>query len=241
MEGDGVKKTLVLNIVICILIAVLLVLVNYDVYDVFLSRVSINNSKVIMIDPGHGGIDGGAVGSNGTIEKNINLSISKKLKGYLEEQGYTCIMVRETDEGLYGPYGTIRNKKNEDLRRRKELIKEYGCDIFISIHLNKFTEAQYSGAQVFYLKGDEASHKLARSLQNELKTEINKANNRVEKASNEYYLFRGNTIPSVIVECGFLSNLDEERLLQNETYQNKLAFAIYIGLVKYLNTPEAIK
>lgn len=232
--GVEVKRALILNIIIGGLIVILLVTINYNYLGVFFNKVYINHNKVIMIDAGHGGIDGGAVGTTGTIEKNLNLAIAKKLRGYLDEQGYTCIMVRETDEGLYSQYGTIRNKKNEDLKNRKDFIKEYNCDIFISIHLNKFTQPQYFGAQVFYLKGDIESHKLAKAVQEDFKNVINNGNTRIEKPSSNYYLLRGNTIPSIIIECGFLSNFNEERMLKDEIYQNKIAFSIYSGLTKYL-------
>jgi N-acetylmuramoyl-L-alanine amidase len=232
------KRALVLDLIIGLLIIILIITIDYNYYDVFLHNISNNHAKVIMIDAGHGGMDGGGVGSSGTFEKNINLSISKKLKGYLENQGYTCVMVRETDEGLYGEIGSIRQKYNEGLRNRKEIIKEYHCDILISIHLNKFPEAKYYGAQVFYLKDDPKSHKLATIVQNSLKEVINRGNNRVEKPSNTYYLLKGNMIPSIIVECGFLSNKEEELLLKDDDYQNKLAWSIFIGLTKYLKSPE---
>jgi N-acetylmuramoyl-L-alanine amidase len=232
-----VKRVVYLDLVIGLLIVILIVTLSVGYFDVYFERVGSNSphsiSKVILIDAGHGGIDGGAVGAAGTIEKNINLSIAKKLKGYLEEQGYTVIMVRETDEGLYLPYGTIRDKKNQDLKKRKELIDEYKVDVFLSIHLNKFVEEKYYGSQVFYLKGDEGSQKLARSIQKELQNILNRGNKRVEKPSNDYYLFKGNKIPSVIVECGFLSNHEEEKLLNDDEYQNKLAWSIFSGLIKY--------
>lgn len=227
------KRALVLDVIIGFLIVVLIIMLNYNYFDVFLNNSSLNHAKVIIIDAGHGGIDPGGVGPN-SLEKDINLSISKKLKGYIEEQGYTCIMVREVDEGLYSPSGTIRNKKNEDLKNRKQLIKEYNCDIFISVHLNKFGQSQYYGAQVFYLKGNPESQRLGISVQNELKRVIGRGNTRVAKPSNDYYLLRGNTIPSIIVECGFLTNHDEEKLLMDDSYQNKVAFAIFSGLTKYL-------
>jgi N-acetylmuramoyl-L-alanine amidase len=223
--------------VIGLLIVILIVVLSIGYFDVYFERAGNSFphsiSKVILIDAGHGGIDGGAVGSTGTIEKNINLSIAKKLKGYLEEQGYAVIMIRETDEGLYLPYGTIRNKKNQDLKTRKSFIDEYKVDVFLSIHLNKFAEEKYYGAQVFYLKENRESQKLANIMQKELQTILNRGNKRVEKPSNDYYLFKGNTIPSVIVECGFLSNHEEEALLNNDEYQNKLAWAIFSGLIKY--------
>ena len=232
------KRAFVLDIIIGVFIVMLIVTLNYNYLDVFLGKIALNHSKVIMIDAGHGGIDGGAVGSGGTYEKYINLSISKKLKGYLESHGYTCVMVRETDEGLYSPTGSIRDKYREGSKNRKEIIKEFNCDVLLSIHLNKFSEAQYYGAQVFYLKDDPKSQKLAMLVQNSLKEVINRGNTRVEKPSNSYYLLKGNTIPSIIVECGFLSNQEEELLLKDDSYQNKLAWSIYIGLIKYLKSPE---
>ena len=231
------KRVLYLDFVIGLLIVVLIVTLSVGYFDVYFERIgtssSHNVSKVILIDAGHGGIDGGAIGATGTIEKNINLSIAKKLKGYLEEQGYTVIMIRETDEGLYLPYGTIRNKKNYDLKQRKAFIEEYKVNVFLSIHLNKFVEEKYYGAQVFYLMKDVESQKLAKFIQKEMQTILNRGNKRVEKPSNDYYLFKGNTIPSIIVECGFLSNHEEEVLLNNDEYQNKLAWSIFSGLIKY--------
>jgi N-acetylmuramoyl-L-alanine amidase len=234
--SEAMKRAFVLDLVIGFLIIILIVTLNYNYIDVFLHKIVIDHSKVIMIDAGHGGMDGGGVGSSGVMEKNINLSISKKLKGYLETQGYTCVMVRETDEGLYSPIGSIRDRYNEGLRNRKEIIKEFNCDILLSIHLNKFPEEKYYGAQVFYLKGDPKSQELAVLVQNSLKEVINRGNTRVAKPSDSYYLLKGNAIPSIIIECGFLSNNEEEALLTEDSYQNKLAWSIYIGLVKYLKS-----
>lgn len=198
---------------------------NKEVYN-------IAKDIVVVVDAGHGGIDGGAIGRNGTIEKNINLEIAKKLKGYIESHGDTCIMIREVDEGLYS-YETKKGRKAEDLKNRKQIIKENKADIFISIHLNYFPDSRYYGAQTFYPTNDLESEKLAKSIQAQLIKVLDRNNNRVAKPSNTYYIIKDNGISSVIVECGFLSNPEEEYLLNQEEYQNKVAWAIYCGILDY--------
>ncbi|KRQ87262.1 Germination-specific N-acetylmuramoyl-L-alanine amidase precursor [Caloramator mitchellensis] len=223
-----------------ILIPIIFVFFAYII--VFASRLYIDtttfgvkNNITIIVDAGHGGIDGGAIGNNGTVEKNINLAIAQKLKGYIESHGDTCIMIREVDEGLYS-YETRRGKKAEDLKNRKQIIKENQADLFISIHLNYFPQSRYYGAQTFYLTGDSKSEELAKYIQQELINILNRGNNRVAKSSDTYYILKNNGIPSVIVECGFLSNPDEEALLNQEDYQNKIAWAIYCGILDYFGS-----
>ncbi len=186
-----------------------------------------NAQKIILLDPGHGGIDGGAVSKNGTVEKDINLSISKKLKINLEKKGYKVIMTREDDIGLYSDKGRIRDKKNEDLNNRCKMKKESNCDIFISIHLNMFEQSQYYGAQVWYAKEGESAE-LAHILQQNLIKDLNNNNKRKEKcAKGAYKILRCYTdIPSVLVECGFLSNLEEEQKLKTDSYQEKIATSL---------------
>ena len=223
------------NIIISLLFALIIIAFNYTYISAFINSYNVKGSRVIIIDAGHGGIDGGAVGKSGTIEKVINLSIAQKIKAYIEEHGDTCIMVREIDEGLYSEYGTVRNKKQQDLKNRKDIIREYDADIFISIHLNSFPQSQYYGAQVFYMRGDEKSEALAKKIQEELIKTLDRNNKRTAKPSDNYFLLDGNSIPSILVECGFLSNPEEERLLNDDGYQNKIAWAIYSGLMKYFN------
>lgn len=186
-----------------------------------------NTQKIILLDPGHGGIDGGAVSKNGTVEKDINLSIGKKLKVNLEKKGYKVIMTREDDIGLYSDKGRIRDKKNEDLNNRCKMKKESNCDIFISIHLNMFEQSQYYGAQVWYAKEGESAE-LAHILQQNLIKDLNNNNKRKEKcAKGAYKILRCYTdIPSVLVECGFLSNLEEEQKLKTDSYQEKIATSL---------------
>ncbi|SHE72060.1 MULTISPECIES: N-acetylmuramoyl-L-alanine amidase CwlD [Caloramator] len=214
-------------------IALIIVITIGIVLYIKLPVLGFNTNKVVIIDAGHGGIDPGAIGRDGTIEKDINLNIAQKLKGYLEDAGYTCIMIREIDEGLYSEYGRIRDKKNEDLRNRKQFIKKYKADLFISIHLNFFPESQYYGAQVFYPKNDTESEKIAKLIQQELIKTLNRGNKREAKGTNDIYVIRDNQIPSILIECGFLSNYEEEQLLKSEIYQNKIAWAIFKGISSY--------
>lgn len=232
-RGDFVQKK-IYNGVVVILFAALIVVLDAG-YFTFLDRNASASGRVIIIDAGHGGIDGGAVGKNGVVEKNINLAIANMLKGYIETGGDTCIMIREVDEGLYSQQGTIRSKKYEDLKNRKQIIKDNDADILISIHLNSFPQSQYYGAQVFYNKGDEEGGKLAKLVQEELLKILDRGNKRVEKSSDMYYILKENSIPSILVECGFLSNPEEERLLQDMEYQNKISWSIYSGMEKYFH------
>lgn len=194
-----------------------------------------NTQKIILLDPGHGGIDGGAVSKNGTVEKDINLSIGKKLKVNLEKKGYKVIMTREDDIGLYSDKGRIRDKKNEDLNNRCKMKKESNCDIFISIHLNMFEQSQYYGAQVWYAKEGESAE-LAHILQQNLIKDLNNNNKRKEKcAKGAYKILRCYTdIPSVLVECGFLSNLEEEQKLKTDPYQEKIATSLANSIEEFV-------
>lgn len=190
--------------------------------------------KVIIIDPGHGGIDPGAVGKLGKKEDDINLEIALKLRRLIEQTGGIAILTREEDKGLYTEKSkTYRQKKNEDLRNRKIFVNESEGDLFISIHLNSFPQSKYYGAQTFYKKGCEDSKKLAEILQEELRNVLDKNNKRVPQDRDNIYLLREVNIPSVLIECGFLSNPNEERLLSDSKYQEKIAWAIYIGIMRY--------
>lgn len=224
------------QMLILIIIAVAIVAFDVTYMNVFLEKLIPSGSRVIIVDAGHGGIDGGAIGKNGTVEKTINLEIAKKLKAYIEEHGDTCIMIREVDEGLYSEYRAGETRKRQDLKKRKEIIKEYNADALVSIHLNSFPQTQYYGAQVFYPKGDSESEMLAKCTQEELVKILNRNNKRVEKSTDTYYIILNNAIPSILVECGFLSNPEEEKLLNSEDYQNKIAWAIYCGIMKYFTS-----
>lgn len=202
---------------------------------------SLNKKKdiIILIDPGHGGLDGGAESKDGIKEKDINLKISNKLKDNLKKRGYKIVMTRENDTGLYTENGRIRKKKLEDLNNRAKMKKDTKCNMFISIHLNMFPQSKYYGAQVWYSKNDN-SKMFAKILQNNLKQDLDKDNNRQEKAAlNSYKILRENdTMPSVIVECGFLSNDREREKLISDKYQDSIANSLSNSIDEYYNTPN---
>lgn len=188
---------------------------------------------VIVIDPGHGGRDPGKVGVNDILEKDINLSIAFKLKNLLELNDIKVIMTREEDIGLYAE--TDRNKKNADLNKRIDIVHSSEADLAISIHQNSYTEEYVRGAQVFYHKQSEEGKRLAELLQEQLKETLADGNHRKAKSNNDYYMLRKTQCPLVIVECGYMSNYQESALLADDDYQEKLAWAIHLGIMRFIN------
>mgnify|MGYP002409965147 CR=1 FL=1 len=192
-------------------------------------------SAVVVIDAGHGGRDPGASGNRGVTEEEINLKIALKLRRLIDQGGGTAIMIREDDSGLYTEGGNIKGtRKNEDLRNRHALINSCGADIFISIHLNSFPQSQYYGAQTFYMKNDDKSKKLAENIQEELIKVLDRGNERKAKSIDTIYILKNNNMPGALVECGFLSNHEEEKLLDDEHYQEKIAWSIFTGIIRYM-------
>ncbi|MGL5316702.1 MAG: N-acetylmuramoyl-L-alanine amidase CwlD [Peptostreptococcaceae bacterium] len=195
-------------------------------------------NKVIILDAGHGGIDPGKLSNDKLIqEKSINLAITLKLRELLESSGAVVILTREDDSSLYTEDGnkTTRQKYNENLKNRKKIIQESKADMFVSVHSNAFTESKYYGAQTFYPKGKEESQELSKYIQGELKRVVDNTNNREIKPTEDIYVLKENEIPSVLIECGFLSNDKEAKLLNDEDYQEKIAWAIYVGIQKYFS------
>ena len=190
------------------------------------------NENCIVIDAGHGGDDPGKIGINGTLEKDVNLNIAHKLKILLESQGYEVIMTRETGDGLYQP-GT-RNMKVEDMHNRCEIITKAMPVFTVSIHQNSYPEEYVKGAQVFYYGQSKEGEALAKKSQSSLVSYLDPKNHRVEKANESYYLLKKTPTPTVIVECGFLSNPEEAAKLTDEEYQQKLVEAICQGAFQYM-------
>lgn len=183
--------------------------------------------------PPHGGADPGKVGINDALEKDINLEIAKKLKSFLEAEGIRVVMTRTGDAGLYDENAS--NKKVQDMKRRLEIIEEADPVLVVSIHQNSYHEEYVNGAQVFYYQTSENSRKLAELLQEELRN-LDEENHREAKGNDSYYLLKKTSKPIAIVECGFLSNRSEAEKLITPLYQEKLAWNIYMGIMKYLNT-----
>ena len=187
----------------------------------------------VILDAGHGGSDPGKIGLNNLLEKDINLAIAKKLKVCLEKAGFEVVMTREADESVKGP--EQGNKKSTDMRNRCAKIRETKPAMAVSIHQNSYPEEYVKGAQVFYYGESQEGKELAEVLQKSLVAELDKENHRTAKANESYYLLKKTESPTVIVECGFLSNSQEAELLSDAEYQQKVAVAISKGIENYLN------
>lgn len=188
--------------------------------------------KVIVIDAGHGGADPGMIGIGGLEEKGINLAVSMKLKEALENQGFTVVMTRQEDKGLYEE-GT-RNKKVQDMQNRIEIMEKAKPILAVSIHQNSYTEESVKGPQVFYYETSAEGQKLAVNIQSALNTELSTERPRKEKGNTSYFLLKKSPCVLNIVECGFLTNKKEAELLQTEEYQQKIVGAVVKGIVQYM-------
>ncbi len=188
----------------------------------------------VVIDPGHGGTDPGKVGVNGTLEKDINLSISLMLGEILQDKNYNVVYTRQDGDGLYSDSDI--NKKAADMRNRCGLIEEAKADVVVSIHQNSYTDPDVCGAQVFYYTHSAQGNVLAQLIQASLKENLNPDNKRECKSNDSYYMLIHTPCPTVIVECGFLSNPTEEKLLNDEEYQYKIAMSVAQGVENYFST-----
>ncbi len=189
----------------------------------------------VVVDAGHGGVDGGAEGNHGEVEKEINLAIAGYLREYLELSGVEVVMTRDEDRSLHSTeQGSIAQKKKEDIRRRLEIIDEDPDSITVSIHQNKFGESRYHGAQMFYGVNNPDSEVLAQMIQTSIVEKLQPDNARkIKPGTKSVYLLTHAQNPIVLVECGFLSNEEEAEKLMTEDYQKEMAFAIYCGIMEY--------
>lgn len=186
----------------------------------------------IVVDAGHGGFDSGKVGIGNILEKEINLAIARKVQKNLEAAGIEVVMTRESDQGLYDE--NEENKKQQDMKKRCEMINESGADLAVSIHQNSYTEEYVCGPQVFYYETSQKGRELAQILQETLNEKLDIARPREIKADNTYYILKKTQIPTVIAECGFLSNMEEAEKLTSEEYQEQVAEAVCEGILQYL-------
>lgn len=197
---------------------------------------SMKNAKqkpVVIIDAGHGGNDPGKVGVNNALEKDLNLSIAIILKKMLEAEDIEVVMTREADKGLYDE--NSRNKKAQDMKNRCSLISKVNPAVTVSIHQNSYHEEYVKGAQVFYFKHSKNAKTLAEIIQKQLQMHVQPDNDRAAKNNTSYYLLKNTDSTAVIVECGFLSNYEEAANLIDKNYQQKLAWAIHLGILQYIN------
>lgn len=195
-------------------------------------------NQTVIIDAGHGGPDGGTSADDGTLEKDLNLQIAIKLNESLNSMGIKTVMIRTEDISVHdASANTIRQKKVSDLKNRLRIINETDNSIFVSIHQNHFSDSRYSGTQVFYSKNNPQSSVLADCIRQSVISDLQKENTRETKPSGtDIYLLYHAESPAVMVECGFLSNINESKNLKNENYQKELAFVLALGISDYLNS-----
>lgn len=222
-------------IVAAALVMLLLLLFSYDYSSIrtWTHWTLPLSGQTIVLDAGHGGVDGGAESDAGLIEKDVTLSLVLLLRDYLQQAGAIVVMTRDGDYDLASPdtRGYSR-RKTEDLLNRASLIKKSGADLFISIHLNSVPSSRWRGAQTFYYPKREESRRLATLIQDEIKLNLQNTN-RLANTASTIYLLKTISVPTALVEVGFLSNSEEAGLLSDINYQRKLAAAIYRGILRY--------
>lgn len=217
---------------LCILILTVLIVLNLkDEYQAAEVKTK-KRPYTVVVDPGHGGKDPGKISARGVQEKNLNLQVSKKLKKELEKAGMKVKLTREEDTTATGK---PESGKGEDMNARIGTINDEMVDICVSIHMNSYPSANVSGAQVFYYQNSTSGEKLAKKIQDILVQDVDRNNNRREKSDNSYYILVHSSCPTVIVECGFLSSIEEEAKLKSEEYQWRLAKAITKGITNYFS------
>jgi len=219
-------------------------IIGYIVFAVLMSKVyeSVSmqvdlqeKNRCVIIDPGHGGEDSGAVSLNGVFEKDINLNVSRFLKNMMKVSGFKVIMTRDTDVSIHDKSSkTYRKKKSSDLHNRLKLIKDTGGTL-ISVHQNFFPNcADCCGAEVIYSKNNPKSKELAECIKKSITSMIQPENKRpLKKSGEKIFLLHNTKIPAVLVECGFISNLQEEKKMIDVNYQKQMAFCIYCGFLEY--------
>lgn len=192
----------------------------------------------IIIDAGHGGVDGGSSGIDGTVEKDINLSIALMLRDTLEFYGFETIMIREEDKSIHSEgANSIREKKVSDLHNRLNIINSTENCVFVSIHQNYFEQTQYSGTQVFYSPNNPESKAMAEIMQKTIVNMLQNDNSRqIKQAGKTLYLLNNAKKPAIMIECGFMSNEKELALLKSEEYQQQMALSITNGILKYMES-----
>lgn len=204
------------------------------------ASVTVRKNAVVIIDAGHGGIDGGTQASDGTLEKEINLKMALKTNEILNSMGVKTVLTRDADMSIHDDTAvTIREKKISDIKNRLRIVESTDNAVLVSIHQNYFTQSKYSGAQVFYSKNNPQSRQIAEIIQRNIADYIQTDNSReIKQSGSEIYLLHNATAPAVMVECGFLSNPQEADKLKDENYQQRIAFIIAISIMDYLNTAE---
>ncbi len=190
-----------------------------------------NNKFVVVIDAGHGGRDGGCVGASGVLEKDLTLQYASTLKDICKDFGFDVELTRKTDDGLYDAFAP--NKKLDDLNKRLDIIKKAKPNLLISLHMNSFSSSSVKGSNVFYKSNNSQSQVFADNIKSQFISSLQSAKNGTK--SGDFYLLNESSCPSVLVECGFISNIQEEKLLQTKEYEQKLCYAIFCGILNAIS------
>ena len=199
------------------------------------AALALANQRTVIIDAGHGGEDCGAIGTTGVYEKDLNLEVAKLLGEEFRERGYAVIYTRLDDKLLYTEEENIRGiRKISDLKNRCKIGAETPDAVFVSVHMNSFSQSKYSGTHVYYSKNNEASYPLAVSIQEKIKAELQPENERVVKPGDGIYLLENLENPAILIECGFLTNPEECEKLSEKEYQKQLSFSIFCGIIEYI-------
>lgn len=219
----------------CLIVGILSVLLTLPSFaGIFFD----DHTLSVIVDAGHGLPDGGAVGTGGTIEQEINISIAKKLAEVLEGKNINVIMTREDESGIWTEKSkTIREKKVEDMNNRLKIMKTSDSDLFVSIHMNSYTNKSTSGLRIFYSPSFDEIKPLAENIQVRMADITGAKTNVVKAADSALFLMKKAPIPAILVECGFISNPQEEKKLNDEDYQARLAWAIADAIEKYYSLP----
>lgn len=232
------KKKSVFIVSILLITAITFIFCFSAISNLGVGEASSSNIKIVL-DAGHGGIDGGSVGSRtGVKESEINLKIVKKLEKYLLDSGFSVVLTRSSEGGLYGL--ATSNRKKKDMQKRSQIINNAKPDLVISVHQNTYTLSSRFGAQVFYNSLNDNSKVLANFVQSSF-NEMKEARRQCSALSADYFLLNCSSYPTIIAECGFLSNSEDEALLITDEYQDSLAYAIYKGVILYLSETTLIK
>ena len=231
------KQGRILGIVMtCLLVLSILIVVKESAE--YVSVLKENGTKAtrhtIVIDPGHGGNDPGKVAINSALEKDVNLAIALKLKKYLEQEDMEVVMTRQEDKGLYEE--TDSNKKVHDMKNRLAIMEGAKPALVVSVHQNSYPEESVSGVQVFYYRDSAEGKRAALLMQEQMIATLQPAKEREAKENSTYYILKKTTVPTIIVECGFLSNQEEADRLTSEDYQERVAWAIHLGIMRYINS-----
>lgn len=228
------NKKIVTYLMAVLLLGSMVVVAKETARLVVSGQLNEDHSRVVVIDAGHGSADGGKVGINQVLEKDVNLDIALKVRDLLKQQDVTVVMTREDDDGGYPKTGSDR--KLRDMQNRVDRINKERPALAVSIHQNSYPDPGVSGAQTFFYTGSENGQKAAELLQSQLIRTLQPDKERVPKENDSYFLLKNVHYPIVIVECGFLTNPKEAELLCSETYRQKVAWAIHLGILQYINT-----